>query len=73
MLKGQNCQKNEFYKRDIFNYFKNYRKNVIKLKNKIYVVLVSESPIKKKQIYDKCIISGDISVGKSSRDTLHTL
>jgi len=31
------------------------------------------SLIQKKQIYDKCIISGDILMGKSLRDTLlHT-
>jgi len=56
----------------IFNCFKNNKipKNVIKLKNKICVILISASLIKN-QIYDIFIISRDIAMDKTTRDILY--
>jgi len=69
MLKGQHSQKNKLYKMDINNCLENkkIKNKMFKLfyqkqkKNKIYVVLVAVSLIKK-QIYDKFIVSGEFTM-----------
>lgn len=53
MFKGQHFQKINLYKTATLNCFKK------KIYTYIYIVLVSVS-LMKKQIYNKCIISGDI-------------
>lgn len=79
MSNSQNVHKNKIYKMATFNYFKNknnifltfLQKNLIKLKNEIFFVLVSLSL--KKNTYHIFITSGDITIGKSLRDSLYCM
>jgi len=74
-LKYKNFQEIKLYKMAILNCFKKklhfltfLPNNVIKLKNKIYVVLIVSVSLFEKQIYDKCNNSENILMGKFSRE-----